>query len=115
MPRIAAKIEPTMIGVGFLLVAEFTGATVGDAVPKEPVEVMSIESTRLESERALVAGPARTVGPALDRRDDAATKFEVITGVGFKELPIFSERGFGGVGVGVAWGPGLEFCGELGS
>jgi hypothetical protein len=62
MPRMPARSEPTIIGVMFLLVVEFTEATVGDAVSRELVEVAPIESTRLESEGTAVAEPARTVG-----------------------------------------------------
>ena len=49
-----AKIEPTMIDVVFLLAVEFTEGMVGDAGPRELVEV--------KSERTSVAEPARTVG-----------------------------------------------------
>jgi len=61
-PRVAANIEPTMIGVVFLLVVEATEATVGDAVPRELVEVVPTEGTRLESDITAVVEPARTVG-----------------------------------------------------
>ena len=68
-PKIAAKIEPTMITVVFLFVAEFSEATVGDAGPRELVEVTVIDSTRLGSERAVVVDPARTVGWGLTPDD----------------------------------------------
>ena len=61
-PKIAAKIEPTIIVVVFLPVAEFSKATVGDADSRELVEVALIDSTRLGSERTAVVEPARTVG-----------------------------------------------------
>ena len=62
VPRVAANIEPTIMGVVFLLVAEATEATVGDAVPRELVEVIPMEPTRLRSEGTAVIEPARTVG-----------------------------------------------------
>ena len=80
--RIAAKIEPTMIGVVFLLVAELCEATVGDAIPGELVEVAPIDSTRLGSGRAAVIEPAKTVG--WDGRDDAGTELEPIAGIGLE-------------------------------
>jgi len=109
-PRVAANIEPTIIGVVFLLVVEATEATVGDAVPRELVEVVPTE--RLRSEGTAVIGPARTVGWRLapGGGDDAGTEFEVITGVEFEGLPSVPNRGVGeGVGVGATWEPGLEF------
>lgn len=86
-PRIAAKIEPTIIGVMFLLVAEFPEAMVGDPAPRELVGVASIESTRLGSEGKAVIEPARTVGWGFgpDGRDDARTKLEAVMGVGLEE------------------------------
>ena len=112
MPRIPAKTEPTIIGTMFLLVAEFTEAAVGDAVPWELVEVILIESMRLKPERTAVAEPARAVGElAPDGRGDEGSELEVITTVWFEELPsVFGWDVNEGVGVGVTLGPGLEFC-----
>lgn len=96
----------------FLLVAEFTEAAVGDAVPWELVEVILIESMRLKPERTAVAEPARAVGElAPDGRGDEGSELEVITTVWFEELPsVFGWDVSEGVGVGVTLGPGLEFC-----
>lgn len=82
-PKIAAKTEPTMIGMVFLLVVEFSEAMVGDVAPRELVGVASIDSTRLGSERIAVIEPARTVGRgfAPDGGDDARTEVEAIAGV----------------------------------
>ena len=112
MPRIPAKTEPTIIGVTFLLVVEFTEAMVGDGVSRKPVEVASIEPTILGSERVDVVEPVRTVGRGLAPGgvDDAEAEFEAMAGVGFEELPFVSDGDVGErVGVGIGWGPGLEF------
>ena len=61
-PRVAANIEPTIIGVVLLLVVEASEATVGDAVPRELAEAVPTEGTRLKSDRTTVVEPARTVG-----------------------------------------------------
>lgn len=103
MPRIAAKMEPAMIDVMFLLVAELFKATVGEAVSRELEEVGPDNPTRLESEGTTVVEPARTVGwgPAPDDKDSAGTGFE-------EELFVTCEDAGKGVGVGEACGPGVE-------
>lgn len=59
MPRIAARMEPAIIDVAFLLVA--FEAMVGDAVSGELVEVGLKDSTRPGSGKGDVVGPGRLV------------------------------------------------------
>jgi hypothetical protein len=74
-PKIAAKIEPTIIEVVFLSAVELFKATVGDALPGV---VGPNDSTRLASERTAVIEPARTVGweTIPDDEDDVGTEFD---------------------------------------
>ena len=67
----------------FLPAVEFSEAAVGDAGPRELVEVAPIDSTRLGSEGAAVVEPARTVGWGLasDDRGDTGTELGAILGV----------------------------------
>lgn len=67
-----------MIEVVFLLVVELFRATVGDAVPRELVNVGPADSTRPRSEGTIVIEPARTVGWELvpDGANDVGTEFE---------------------------------------
>ena len=61
MPRIAAKIEPTIMGTMFLLGVELAEAMVGDAASWELVEVGPADSTRVVSRRTVVVKPAGRV------------------------------------------------------
>lgn len=65
IPTIAAKIEPTMIDVMFLLVTELFENTVGDGVSKELVGV-ELADSRLGPDKISDIEPADGLKPAPD-------------------------------------------------
>lgn len=87
MPKIAAKIEPTMIAVVFLPIVELSEAGVGDAGPRELIQVTPVDSTGLGPRRSTDVEPASAVGWKLapDDDGDAMTELGVVLGVESEE------------------------------